>query len=102
MQLLGLGSILVAYMQVHNTHLHHHAEATALYNLDLAPSDFHLFLNLKKSLSGQRQRFYNDREAEMSVTVTPIPGGRLLRHKIQPLVPRYDNYLNSGGEYVEK
>jgi hypothetical protein len=34
--------------------------------------------------------------------VVPIPGGRLLRHSIQKLVPRYDKCLNSGGEYVEK
>ena len=33
---------------------------------DLAPSDFHLFLHLKKFLYGQR--FQNDREAEMTVT----------------------------------
>ena len=34
--------------------------------------------------------FQNDREAEMSVTVVPITGGRLLRHRIQNLVPRYE------------
>ena len=39
---------------------------------------FHLLLHLKKFLSGQRQRFQNDRETEMSVTVVHIPGGRLL------------------------
>ena len=38
------------------------------YSPDLAPSDFHLFLHLTKFLFGQRQRFQNDREAEMSVT----------------------------------
>ena len=32
------------------------------------PVIFHNFLHLKKFLSGQRQRFQNDREAEMSVT----------------------------------
>ena len=74
------------------------------YSPDLAPSDFHLFLHLKKFLFGQRQLqlFQNDSEAEMSVTVVPIPGGRLLRQMIQKLVPRYDKYLNSGGECVEK
>ena len=40
------------------------------------PSDFYIFL-LKKFLSVQRQRFQNDREAEIRVTVVPIPGGRL-------------------------
>ena len=69
---------------------------------NLAPGDFHLFLFLKKFLPRQRQRFQNDREAEMSVTVVPIPGGKLLRHRIQTLDPRYDKCLNSEGEYVEK
>ena len=50
---------------------------------------------------GQRQRFHNDTEAVMSVTVVPIPGGRLLRHRIQKSVPRCDKCLNSEGEYVE-
>ena len=31
------------------------------YSPDLSPSDFHLFLQLKKFLSGQHQRFQNDR-----------------------------------------
>ena len=44
----------------------------------LATSDFHLFLHLKKFLFGQRQRFLNNREAQMSVTVVPIPDGRVL------------------------
>ena len=34
----------------------------------LASSDFNLFLHLKKLLSGQRQRFQNNREVKMSVT----------------------------------
>ena len=49
------------------------------YSLDLVPSDFHLFLHLNKFLSGQRQRFQNDTEAAMSVTVVPVRRGRLLR-----------------------
>ena len=56
-----------------------------LYSPDFAPSDFHLFLHLKKLLSGLRQRFGNDREAEMSVKVVLIPGGRVLRHRVQHL-----------------
>ena len=39
------------------------------YSPDLALSDLHLSLNLKKFLSGQCQRFQNDREAEMRFTV---------------------------------
>ena len=37
----------------------------------------------------------------MIVTVVPIPSGRLLSHRIQNLVPRYEKCLNCGGEYVE-
>ena len=51
------------------------------YSLDPTHSDFRIFLYLKKFLSGQRQRFQNVREAEMSVTEIPIPGGRLLQHR---------------------
>ena len=50
-----------------------------MFNPDLAPSDFHLFLQLKKFLSGQRQCFQNDRDE--CHTVVPIPGGRLLQHR---------------------
>ena len=42
------------------------------YSSDLAPSDFHLFLLFKKFLPEQQQRFQNEREEEMSVTVVPI------------------------------
>ena len=35
-------------------------------------------------------------------TVVPISGGRLLRLRMQKLIPRYDKCLSSGGEYVEK
>ena len=68
------------------------------YSQDLAPSDFHLFVHLKKFLSGKRRRFQNDTEAEMSVTVVEISGGIFLRQRIQNLVPRYEKCLNSEGE----
>ena len=71
------------------------------YSPDFAPSDFHLSLHLKEFLSGQRQRFQNDRNTEMSATVVSIPGGTLLRHRIQKFVSRYDKCLNSGGEFLE-
>ena len=70
------------------------------YSPDLAPSDFHLFLHLLKFVCGQRQRFQNDRKAEVIETMAPIPGCRPLRYRIQKLVPRYDKCRNSGGEYV--
>ena len=70
------------------------------YSPDLTPSDFHLFLQLKKFLYGQRQRFQNNRDAEISATVVLILGGSLIRHRIQKLVPGYDTFLSSGGEHV--
>ena len=73
------------------------------YCLDLAPTDFHLFLHLKKFLSRQRQRFQNDREAEMSVTQWfQSQAVDFYDTGIQKLVPRYDKCLNSRGEYAEK
>ena len=48
------------------------------YSSVLAPSDFLFVLRLKKFLPDQRQRFQNNKEAEMCVTVVPIPGGRFL------------------------
>ena len=42
------------------------------YSSDLIPSDFHLFLHLKKFLSDQQERIQNDREDEMNVTMVPI------------------------------
>ena len=71
------------------------------YIPDFAPSDFHLFLYLKKFLFGQRQHFQNDRDAEMNVIVVALPVGRILRHRITKLVPLYEKCLNSGDEYVE-
>ena len=45
--------------------------------------------------------FENDREAEVSVTVVPIQGGRLLRHRDTKFGPIYD-ISQFRGEYVEK
>ncbi|PNF26371.1 hypothetical protein B7P43_G17995 [Cryptotermes secundus] len=73
------------------------------YSLDLAPSDFHLFLHLKKFLSGERQLFENDREAETVVTRWfQSQAADFYNTGIQKLVSRYDKCLNSGGDYVEK
>jgi histone-lysine N-methyltransferase SETMAR len=55
------------------------------YSPDLAQSDFHLFLHLKKF----HQRFENDRVAEMVVTQwfeSQAPG-RLLRHRYSEVGP---------------
>ena len=62
-----------------------------------------LFLHLKKFLPGQRQRFQNDREVEMSVTQWfQSQAVDFYDTGIQKLIPRYDKCLSSGGEYAEK
>jgi histone-lysine N-methyltransferase SETMAR len=69
------------------------------YSPDLAPSDFHVFLHLKKF----HQRFENDREKEMIVTQWfQSRAAGFYDIGIQKLVPRYDKCLNSSGKYVEK
>ena len=73
------------------------------YSPDLAPSDFHFFIHLKKFLSSQRERFQNDREADMSATQWfQFQAANLYDTGIQKFLPRYDKCLNSGCEYVEK
>ena len=67
-----------------------------LYSPDLSPSDFHLFLHIKKFLGGKR--FDDDDELK----VANIPGGTFYEEGIQKLVPRYDKCLNNGEEYVGK
>ena len=75
----------------------------APYSPDLALSDFHIFLHLKKFLSGQRHRFLSDREAEMRVAQWfQSQAANFYDTEVQKLMPRLDKYLISGGEYVEK
>ena len=62
----------------------------------------HISLHLKKFLYGQRQRFQNDREAEMSVTLCfQSQAADFYETGIQKLIPRNEKYLNSAGEFVE-
>ena len=65
------------------------------YSPDLSPSDFHLFLHLKKFLGG---KWFDYDEDELKVS--NIAGGTFYEEGIQKLVPRYDKCLNNGGEYV--
>lgn len=72
------------------------------YSPDLAPSDFHVFLKLKKFLSSG-ERFGNDEELQTSVTRWfHSQAAQFYDTGIQKLIPRYDKCLNSGGDYVEK
>ena len=72
------------------------------YIPDLAPNDFHLSLHVKKVLSGQRERFQNDREAEMSVTQWfQSQAADFYDTGYKSWFHGRTNCLNSGGEYVE-
>ena len=71
------------------------------YSSDLAPSDFHLFLHLKKFLGGKRFDNHNDLKDAVQKWLTS-QAAAFYEEGIQKLVPRYDKCLNNGGEYVEK
>jgi len=71
------------------------------YSPDLAPSDFHLFVHLKKFLGGKR--FDDDDDLKNAVQKWPkSQAAAFYEEGTQKLVPRYDKCLNNGGEYVEK
>ncbi|KAJ4438273.1 hypothetical protein ANN_14212 [Periplaneta americana] len=68
---------------------------------DFAPSDFHLFLHLKKFLCGQR--FDGDDEVKTAVREWfASQTGEFYNEGIERLVPRLGKCLNNGGDYVEK
>ena len=71
------------------------------YSPDLAPSDYHLFLHLKKHLGGQRLQ--DDNEVKTSVIQwLTSQAAEFYEEGTQKLVPRYDKCLNIHGNYVEK
>ncbi|KAJ4427908.1 hypothetical protein ANN_23917 [Periplaneta americana] len=65
---------------------------------DLAPSDFHLFLHLKKFLGDQRF----DGDDEVKTVVREWFASQFYNEGIERLVPRLDKCHNNGGDYVEK
>ena len=71
------------------------------YSPGLAPSDFHLFLHLKKFLV--RKRFDDDDDLKDAVQKWLTSQAAVFYEEgIQKLVPRYDKCLTNGGEYVAK
>ena len=69
--------------------------------LDLAPSDFHLFLHLKKHLS--RKKFdYNDEVQEEAMIWFKARTADFYDSGIQKLVPRINKCLDNAGDCVEK
>jgi histone-lysine N-methyltransferase SETMAR len=70
------------------------------YSPDLAPSDSHVFLLLKKFLGGRR--YVEDDDVKEAVnTRFSSQAASFYDVGIQKLVPRYDRCLNNGGNYVE-
>ena len=71
------------------------------YSPDLTPSDFHLFLHLKKFLGG---KWFDDND-DLKVAVQKwliSQVAAFYEEGTQKLVARYDKCLNNGGKYVEK
>jgi histone-lysine N-methyltransferase SETMAR len=70
------------------------------YNPDLAPSDFHLFLHLKKHLAGKK---FDDNEMQEEV-MTWFKGqvADFYDSRTQKLIPRLNKYLDNASNYVEK
>jgi hypothetical protein len=71
------------------------------YGPNLAPSDFHLFLHLKKHLAGKR--FDDDDELQEAV-MTWFKGqaADFYDSGLQMLVPGLNKCLGNAGNYVEK
>jgi hypothetical protein len=69
--------------------------------LDFAPSDFHLFLHLKKHLVG---KMFNDDVEVQEEIMTWFKGqaAGFCVSGIQKLVPRLIKYLDNADDYVEK
>ncbi|GFX52110.1 uncharacterized protein TNCV_981471 [Trichonephila clavipes] len=72
------------------------------FRSDLAPSDFHIFLHLKKFLSSSK-RFGYDEELKTSGTRWfHSKAAEFFNRVTQKLIPRFDKCLDSAGGYVEK
>jgi len=72
-----------------------------LYSPDLAPSDYHLFPNMKTWLA--KQRFDDDAELQAGVNEwLKSQAAKFYGDGINKRVHRYDKCLNLNGDYVEK
>ena len=68
---------------------------------DLAPNDFHLFLHLKKHLTGKK--FNDDDEVQEEVmTWFKVQAADFYDSGTQKLVPRLNKYLKNAGDCVDK
>jgi len=71
------------------------------YSPDLAPSDFHLFPELKKWLGGRRYDTHEELESSINEHFKSL-AAEFYEAGIGKLVHRYDKCLNLQGNYVEK
>jgi len=71
-----------------------------LYSPDLVPSDYHLFLHLKKFLEGKWFDDEDDLKDAVQKWLTSQVAA-FYEEGIQKLVPHYDKCLNNGGKYVK-
>jgi histone-lysine N-methyltransferase SETMAR len=69
----------------------------APYSPDLAPSDFHFFLTLKRTLEGRR--FTTNEDVEAAVRTQDAD---FYQQGFFKLVKWWDKCINVGGDYVEK
>ena len=69
------------------------------YSPDVAPSDFHLFLHLKKHLTGKK--FDEDDVVQDVMKWFYGRAADFYDLGIQKLVPRLNNCLDNAGDYVE-
>jgi len=81
----------------------HTARATKqlLHSLDLAPSDFHLFLHLKKHLAGQKLHENEEVKNEVPTWLRAL-AAELYDIVIQKQIPRRNKCRDKGGDYVVK
>jgi histone-lysine N-methyltransferase SETMAR len=69
----------------------------APYSPDLAPSDFHFFPTLNRTLEGSHFTTKEDVEAAVRTQDTDF-----YQQEFFKLVKRWDKCTNAGGDYVEK
>lgn len=74
----------------------------SLCSLDLAPSDYHVFPNVKKKLGSKRFKDDDELKAAVNDWLRAQSAEFFFKDGIGKLLPRYDKCLNLNGYYVEK
>ena len=72
-----------------------------LDHADLAPSNFHLFLHLKKHLAGKKFDDHDEVQEEVMTWFKDLAAD-FYDSGIQKLVPRLNKYLDNAGDHFEK